>query len=70
MVGSPQTVKEGLARFIEKTGADEFNIAAQIYDHDAPGRGNDRAASQPSGFGQVNRPVQPDDVIYVRESFF
>ncbi len=33
IVGSPQSVKEGLKKFIAKTGADELIIAAAIYDH-------------------------------------
>jgi luciferase family oxidoreductase group 1 len=35
VVGSPATVRKGLAAFISKTGADELIIAAQIYDHQA-----------------------------------
>lgn len=35
VVGSPQTVREGLARLIEKTGADELMVASAIYDHGA-----------------------------------
>jgi len=35
VVGSPETVKEGLAAFLARTGADELMITAQIYDHDA-----------------------------------
>ena len=35
VVGSPASVKAGLAKFIEKTGADELIIAAAIYDHTA-----------------------------------
>lgn len=34
-VGGPQTVREGLERFIERTGADEIMVAAAIYDHAA-----------------------------------
>ena len=33
IIGSPETVQEGLARFIAKTGADELIIAAAIFDH-------------------------------------
>ncbi len=33
IIGSPETVKEGLAKFIAKTGADELIIAAAIFDH-------------------------------------
>jgi luciferase family oxidoreductase group 1 len=35
VVGSPETVTEGLAAFIARTGADELMITAQIFDHDA-----------------------------------
>jgi len=35
IVGSADSVKQGLAKFIEKTGADELIIAAQIFDHAA-----------------------------------
>ncbi|HWK44721.1 MAG TPA: LLM class flavin-dependent oxidoreductase [Stellaceae bacterium] len=35
IVGSPETVRDGLARFIERTGADELMVAAAIYDHSA-----------------------------------
>lgn len=35
VVGSPDTVRDGLAQFIERTGADELIITAQIFDHAA-----------------------------------
>jgi alkanesulfonate monooxygenase SsuD/methylene tetrahydromethanopterin reductase-like flavin-dependent oxidoreductase (luciferase family) len=35
VVGSPATVRDGLSRFIQMTGADEVMMAAGIYDHDA-----------------------------------
>jgi luciferase family oxidoreductase group 1 len=35
VVGSPATVRAGLASFIARTGADELMITAQIFDHDA-----------------------------------
>jgi luciferase family oxidoreductase group 1 len=35
VVGSPDTVREGLSDFIERTGADELIITAQIFDHAA-----------------------------------
>jgi luciferase family oxidoreductase group 1 len=35
VVGSPQTVQDGLAAFIARTGADELMITAQIFDHQA-----------------------------------
>ncbi len=34
-VGSRRTVREALARFVERTGADELMVASAIYDHDA-----------------------------------
>jgi len=33
IVGSPETVGEGLAAFIGRTGADELMVTAQIFDH-------------------------------------
>ena len=35
VVGSPQTVREGVDAFVARTGADELMITAQIYDHAA-----------------------------------
>ena len=35
VVGSPDTVKRGLAEFIARTGADELMVTAQIFDHQA-----------------------------------
>jgi alkanesulfonate monooxygenase SsuD/methylene tetrahydromethanopterin reductase-like flavin-dependent oxidoreductase (luciferase family) len=35
VVGAPDTVRDGLRKFIELTGADEVMIAGQIYDHAA-----------------------------------
>jgi len=35
VVGSPATVRAGLATFAERTGADELMVASAIYDHDA-----------------------------------
>jgi luciferase family oxidoreductase group 1 len=34
-VGSPETVRAGLAAFIERTGADELMITSQVHDHAA-----------------------------------
>lgn len=34
-IGSPQTVREQMADFVERTGADELMIAGQIFDHHA-----------------------------------
>ena len=35
IVGNPDTVRQGLAAFIARTGADELMITAQIFDHTA-----------------------------------
>jgi len=35
VVGSPATVKRGLASFAERTGADELMVTSQVYDHAA-----------------------------------
>jgi alkanesulfonate monooxygenase SsuD/methylene tetrahydromethanopterin reductase-like flavin-dependent oxidoreductase (luciferase family) len=35
VVGSPETVRRGIAEFIELTGADEIMVTAQIFDHSA-----------------------------------
>jgi luciferase family oxidoreductase group 1 len=35
IVGSRQTIRDGLARLIDQTGADELMVAAAIYDHGA-----------------------------------
>jgi alkanesulfonate monooxygenase SsuD/methylene tetrahydromethanopterin reductase-like flavin-dependent oxidoreductase (luciferase family) len=35
VVGSPATVREGLMRFVERTGVDEIIVASAIYDHAA-----------------------------------
>jgi alkanesulfonate monooxygenase SsuD/methylene tetrahydromethanopterin reductase-like flavin-dependent oxidoreductase (luciferase family) len=34
-VGSPETVRDGLARFLERTGANEVMVAAPLYDQGA-----------------------------------
>ena len=35
IVGSPETVRRGLTRFIEATGVDELIVTAQVFDHAA-----------------------------------
>jgi alkanesulfonate monooxygenase SsuD/methylene tetrahydromethanopterin reductase-like flavin-dependent oxidoreductase (luciferase family) len=35
VVGSPETVRRGVERFVADTGADEIMITAQIFDHPA-----------------------------------
>ncbi|HEY4294757.1 LLM class flavin-dependent oxidoreductase [Luteibacter sp.] len=46
VVGSPDTVREGLAAFIERTGADELIITAQVFDHEARKRSYGIVADQ------------------------
>jgi luciferase family oxidoreductase group 1 len=45
VVGSPETVRRGLANFIARTGADELMITAQIFDHAARRRSYEIAAA-------------------------
>jgi alkanesulfonate monooxygenase SsuD/methylene tetrahydromethanopterin reductase-like flavin-dependent oxidoreductase (luciferase family) len=35
IVGSRQTVREGLSAFVARTGADELMVTAQVHDHAA-----------------------------------
>ena len=35
VVGSPETVKQGIDAFVRRTGADELMVTAQIFDHEA-----------------------------------
>ena len=35
VVGSPETVKQGIDAFVRRTGADELMVTAQIFDHKA-----------------------------------
>ena len=44
-VGSPDTVRVGLAAFIERTGADELMITSQVHDHAARLRSYEIVAS-------------------------
>jgi alkanesulfonate monooxygenase SsuD/methylene tetrahydromethanopterin reductase-like flavin-dependent oxidoreductase (luciferase family) len=34
-IGGPAKVREGLSRFIDRTGVDEIVMVSSIYDHDA-----------------------------------
>ncbi|RFC69594.1 MULTISPECIES: LLM class flavin-dependent oxidoreductase [Mesorhizobium] len=51
VVGSLETVKIGLAAFIERTGADELMITAQIFDHDARKRSYSLVAKAHASLG-------------------
>ncbi|WP_369925428.1 LLM class flavin-dependent oxidoreductase [Xanthomonas sp. NCPPB 2632] len=46
VVGSPDTVRDGLAAFIARTGADELIITAQVFDHEARKRSYTLVAEQ------------------------
>jgi alkanesulfonate monooxygenase SsuD/methylene tetrahydromethanopterin reductase-like flavin-dependent oxidoreductase (luciferase family) len=35
IVGSPDTVREGLAAFVARTGADELMVTCNVFDHAA-----------------------------------
>jgi alkanesulfonate monooxygenase SsuD/methylene tetrahydromethanopterin reductase-like flavin-dependent oxidoreductase (luciferase family) len=35
VVGSPETVRQGIDAFVRRTGADELMVTAQIFDHAA-----------------------------------
>jgi luciferase family oxidoreductase group 1 len=51
-VGSPETVRRGLERFLEVTGADELIVAAAIYDHAARLRSYELLAEVQKGLGR------------------
>jgi luciferase family oxidoreductase group 1 len=44
VIGGPETVRDGLAAFAQRTGADELIITAQIFDHQARKRSFEIAA--------------------------
>ena len=50
-VGSPQSVRNGLERFVEETGADELIVAAAIHEHDARLRSYELLADSVSSGG-------------------
>jgi len=53
VVGSPQTVQDGLAAFIARTGADELMITAQIFNHEARRRSFEIFAEAHSALSQT-----------------
>jgi luciferase family oxidoreductase group 1 len=53
VVGSPKTIRQGLQRLLEISGADEILVAGQIYDHAARLRSFEIAA-------EVIRNLEPD----------
>jgi alkanesulfonate monooxygenase SsuD/methylene tetrahydromethanopterin reductase-like flavin-dependent oxidoreductase (luciferase family) len=53
IVGSPETVKEGLPAFVARTGADELMVTAQVFDHAARLRSFEFAAAVHGLYAQV-----------------
>ena len=46
MVGTPETVRQGLDAFVARTGADELMVVPQIHDHAARLRSYEIAAGR------------------------
>ena len=46
VVGAPDTIRAGVAAFVERTGADEVMIVSHIFDHDARLRSLEITAEQ------------------------
>src|SRR5688572_11481581 len=60
VVGSVTTVRDGLARLLDRTGADELILTAQIHDHAARLRSFELAAEAFDGIDAVaRRPARP-----------
>ncbi len=55
VVGSPDTVREGLARLLAETGADELMITAQIYDQAARRRSYEIVAAVRDSLGDMRQ---------------
>ncbi len=56
VIGSPETVRQGLAAFIEWTGADELMVTAQIFDHAARLRSFELVAEARAALAQAKSP--------------
>ncbi|HKW52955.1 MAG TPA: LLM class flavin-dependent oxidoreductase [Stellaceae bacterium] len=59
VVGSPETVRRGLADFVARTGTDELMITAQIFDHAARRRSFAIAAAARSQLGDSDGGPSP-----------
>ena len=57
VVGSPETVSDGLSRFVAETAADEIMIASMIYDHGARLRSFEIVAEVMKVLQPSNRPT-------------
>ncbi|MGF2482020.1 LLM class flavin-dependent oxidoreductase, partial [Ralstonia pseudosolanacearum] len=56
-IGSPHTVRDALASFIARTGADEIMVTSQIFDHAARLRSFEIAAEVHAELAQVAAPA-------------
>ncbi len=55
VVGGPQTVRTGLARLLDRTGADEILVVAAVHDHAARLRSYELVAEAAAGLGATAR---------------
>jgi alkanesulfonate monooxygenase SsuD/methylene tetrahydromethanopterin reductase-like flavin-dependent oxidoreductase (luciferase family) len=53
VVGSPDTVRDGLAEFISRTAPDELIVVAQIFDHTARLRSYEITAGARAGLARA-----------------
>ncbi len=53
VVGSPETVRRGVDAFVQRTGADELMVTAQIYDHQARQRSYEILAEAHAGVARA-----------------
>ncbi|MDC3955205.1 LLM class flavin-dependent oxidoreductase [Polyangium jinanense] len=54
VVGSPETVREGLRAFVDRTGADELMVTSHVYDHAARLRSFEIAANARDELARAN----------------
>lgn len=59
IVGSPDTVRRELARFVTRTGADELMVAAAIHDHSARLRSYEILAEVNASLPSAGAPLSP-----------
>ncbi|HEX8537891.1 MAG TPA: LLM class flavin-dependent oxidoreductase, partial [Cystobacter sp.] len=62
-VGTPATVRQGLERFIQRTGADELMVTAQIHDHAARLRSFELAAQVRDALAASTPALQPPAAV-------
>jgi luciferase family oxidoreductase group 1 len=59
IVGSPETVRQGLETFVAETGADELMVTSQIFDHAARVRSYEITAQARDALRGTGPPLQP-----------